>query len=82
MLDRNELRKLQNADISACEPDRLTDLINLNINTNQRITDKTSSFIKLAGNPYLFKVGETVVKVEYEGGKSFVESFASLIRAG
>ena len=51
MLDRNELRKLQNADISACEPDRLTDLINLNINTNQRITDKTSSFIKLAGNP-------------------------------
>lgn len=82
MLDRSELRKLQNADISACEPDKLTDLINLNINTNQRITDKMRSFINCVGNPYLFKVGETVVKVEYEGGKSFVEAFASLIRAG
>ena len=81
MLDRNELRRLQNADIMACEPDRLTDISNLQINANQRTIDKMSSFIDRVGNPYLFKVGKTVVKVEYEGGQSVSDAFASLIRA-
>ena len=82
MLDRNELRRLQNADIMACEPDRLTDISNLQINANQRTIDKMSSFIDRVGNPYLFKVGKTVVKVEYEGNQGFADAFASLIRAG
>ena len=81
MLDRNELRRLQNADIMACEPDRLTDISNLQINANQRTIEKMSSFIDRVGNPYLFKVGETVVKVEYEGVQSFTDAFASLICA-
>ena len=82
MLDRNELRRLQQADISACDIDRLTDISNLQINANQRTIDKMSSFIDRVGNPYLFKVGKTVVKVEYEGGQSFTDAFANLIRAG
>ena len=41
-----------------------------------------SSFIDRVGNPYLFKVGKTIVKVEYEGGQSFTDAFANLIRAG
>ena len=82
MLDRNELRRLQQADISACDIDRLTDISNLQINANQRTIEKMSSFIDRVGNPYLFKVGETVVKVEYEGGQRFADAFANLIRAG
>ena len=82
MLDRNELRRLQNADIMACELDRLTDISNLQFNANQRTTDKMSSFIDRVGNPYLFKVGKTIVKVEYESGRRFADAFATLIRAG
>ena len=82
MLDRNELRRLQQADIMACKLDRLTDIGNLQINANQPTIEKMSSFIDRVGNPYLFKVGETVVKVEYEGGQSFTDAFANLIRAG
>ena len=82
MLDRNHLRALQNADISACETDRLTDIKVITYHKNQRTADKMNTFIACAGNPYLFKVGETVVKVEFEGGKSFAESFTNLIRAG
>ena len=82
MLDRNKLRRLQNADIMACELDRLTDISNLQFNANQRTTDKMSSFIDRVGNPYLFKVGKTIVKVEYEGGQRFADAFANLIRAG
>ena len=81
MLDRNELRRLQQADISACDIDRLTDISNLQINANQRTIDKMSSFIDRVGNTYLFKVGKTIVKVEYEGVQSFTDAFASLIRA-
>ena len=82
MLDRNKLRRLQNADIMACELDRLTDISNLQFNANQRTTDKMSSFIDRVGNPYLFKVGKTIVKVEYESGRRFADAFATLIRAG
>ena len=82
MLDRNHLRALQNADISACETDRLTDIKVITYHKNQRTADKMNTFIACAGNPYLFKVGETVVKVEYEGGKTFAESFTNLIRVG
>ena len=81
MLDRNKLRRLQNADIMACELDRLTDISNLQFNANQRTTDKMSSFIDRVGNPYLFKVGKTIVKVEYESGRRFADAFATLIRA-
>ena len=49
---------------------------------NQRTTDKMSSFIDRVGNPYLFKVGKTIVKVEYESGRRFADAFATLIRAG
>ena len=82
MLDRNKLRRLQNADIMACELDRLTDISNLQFNANQRTTDKMSSFIDRVGNPYLFKVGKTIVKVEYESGRRVADAFATLIRAG
>lgn len=82
MLDRNELRKLQQADIMACKLDRLTDIGNLQINAHQRTAEKLNALIRQAGNPYLFKVGQTVVKVEYEGGQSFTDAFANLIRAG
>ena len=81
MLDRNQLRALQNADISACETDELTDIKGITYHKNQRTADKMNTFIACAGNPYLFKVGETVVKVEYEGGKSFSDAFIDLIRA-
>ena len=82
MLDKTDLKKLQNADIESCNKNNLTDIKNLNIENDQPPVDKMKSFVERVSNPYLFKAGEIVVKVEYEGGISFNKAFADLIRAG
>ena len=82
MLDKTELKKLQSADIEACDKNSLTDINNIKIEADQQMVDKINSFVEHIGNPYLFKVGEIAVKVEYEGGTSFNKAFANIIRAG
>ena len=82
MPDKTELKKLQSADIEACDKNSLTDISNINIEADQQTVDKINSFVEHAGNPYLFKVGEIAVKVEYEGRTSFNKAFANIIRAG
>ena len=82
MPDKTELKKLQSADIEACDKNSLTDINNIKIEAGQQTVDKIKTFVEHAGNPYLFKVGEIAVKVEYEGGTSFNKAFANIIRAG
>ena len=82
MLDKTELKKLQSADIEACDKNSLTDINNIKIEADQQMVDKINSFVEHIGNPYLFKVGEIAVKVEYEGRTSFNKAFANIIRAG
>ena len=81
MLDKAD-SKLQNADIESCDKNSLTDIKNINIATDQPSVSKIKSFVEHVGNPYLFKVGEIAVKLEFEGGVSFNKAFANLIRTG
>ena len=82
MLDETDLKMLQNADIDSCDKNSLTDIKNINIDADQPSVSKMKSFVEHVGNPYLFKVGEIAVKLEFEGGVSFNKAFAVLIRAG
>ena len=83
MLDKADLKKLQNADIESCDKNSLTDIKNINIDAGLPSVSKMKSFVEHVGNPYLFKVGEIAVKLEYEGGGvSFNKAFANLIRTG
>lgn len=82
MLDETGLIKLQNADIESCDKNSLTDIKNINIDADQPSVSKMKSFVEHVGNPYLFKVGEIAVKLEFEGGVSFNKAFANLIRTG
>ena len=82
MPDKTKLKKLQSADIETCDKNSLTDINNIKIEAGQQTVDKIKTFVEHAGNPYLFKVGEIAVKVEYEGGTSFNKAFANIIRAG
>ena len=82
MPDKTELKKLQSADIETCDKNSLTDINNIKIEADQQTVDKINLFVEHAGNPYLFKVGEIAVKVEYEDGTSFNKAFANIIRAG
>lgn len=82
MLDKADLIKLQNADIESCDKNSLTDIKNINVDADQQTVDKMKSIVEHVGNPYLFKVGEIAVKLEFEGGVSFNKAFANLIRTG
>ena len=82
MLDKTDLKMLQNADIESCDKNSLTDIKNINIDAGLPSVSKMKSFVEHVGNPYLFKVGEIAVKLEFEGGVSFNKAFANLIRTG
>lgn len=79
MFDKAYLKKMQRTDIESCEKNSLTDIKSINIEADKRQNDKINAFIKYVGNPYLLKVGETVVEVEYSGKRSFSEAITNLL---
>lgn len=77
----NDYEMLRNADISVCNADELVDLRNIKTNRKATLKCRTDDFIAQVGNPYLFKVDDIVVKVEFSGGKDFSEVLADAIIA-
>lgn len=81
-LTLNDLEMLRNADISACNAEKLVDLRNVTVNKRMPLDERTSNFIEQVRNPYLFKVDNTLVKVEFGSGKDFAEMLTDVIMAG
>lgn len=77
-----DLKMLRDADISACNAEELVDLRNVTVNKRMPSDERTSDFIGQIRNPYLFKVDDTLVKVEFGDGKDFSELLADVILAG
>lgn len=78
----NSCETLRNADISACNPDELVDLRSVRVSGITPLNHRTGDFIAQVGNPYLFKVDDVVVKVEFVGEKDFPEILTDAILAG
>ncbi len=76
-----DFKMLRNADILSCNADDLVELTSTQVNRNATLKQRTSDFIAQVGNPYLFKVYDTVVKVEFGDGKDFSEMLADVINA-
>lgn len=79
MFDKSELAKCKEIDISTCDMDSLVDLRQINIDTTRPITERIESFLKQVRNPYLFKVGDIAMKVDYGNGKEFGEAFTDIL---
>lgn len=82
MLGRESLAKLKEAEISACDADTLIDLRDIKIDTQKPIAERAEDFIEQVHNPYLFKIGDIIVKVDYGNGKDFFEMLVDLLLAG
>lgn len=82
MLFRENLAKLKEAEISTCNADALIDLKNIKIDMQKPIEERAKSFIEQVRNPYLFKIGDIIVKVDYGSGKEFSEMLTDVILAG
>ncbi len=78
----NNLKALRDADISACNADKLVDLSNVKVKRKLPLNRRADDFIAQVGNPYLFRVDDVVVKVEFGDGKDFSEMLTDVIIAG
>ena len=78
---KTELDRLKNMDIEQCEPDQLVDLKSVSIDKSLPVPERMRSFVDQVKNPYLFKVDDIAVKVEFSSGKSFEDSLLSFLLA-
>ena len=78
---QTELNCLKNADIKQCEPDQLVDLKSVSIDKSLPVSERMRSFVKQIKNPYLFKVDDITVKVEFSSGKSLEDSLLTFLLA-
>lgn len=81
MEHQTKLNCLKNMDIEQCDPDQLVDLRSVSIDKNLPVPERIRSFAKQIKNPYLFKVDDITVKVEFSSGKSFEDSLLSFLLA-
>ena len=74
-----ELQRMRDVDIKSVDVDTLVDLQSVQVKKNLPVPERVADFISQIGNPYCFKVGDTVVKLKFkENGPSCQEAFYNL----
>ena len=65
-----ELQRMREADIMLADRAQLTDICTLEIEKHRAVKDRIQSYLEQVGNPFLVKVGDYVLKLNYaEDGK-------------
>lgn len=82
VLDIAQLQNLKSVGAVDCNLSSLTDLKVISVDTSQPTANRMISFAEQIKNPYLFKVGEFAVKVEYGEGKNLSDELANILIAG
>lgn len=81
-MTQSQLCMLQNASVDSCDPSTLTDIRTISVNGSQPVSQRMTDFLEAIGNPYLFRVGEVVVKVKFNpSGKRFSEAVSDALCA-
>ncbi len=77
-----DLEKFRAADVALCDKDKLVDLREIEIADGDNKERNALNFLKRIQNPYLFKVGEIAVKVDFCGEKRLSDMMAEALAAG
>ena len=75
------MEHMRNMDIEACDTDQLVDLRSVSIDRSLPVPERMNSFVEQVKNPYLFKVDDIAVKVEFSSGKNVEDSLLSFLLA-
>lgn len=73
MLD-NTLKQYQNASFTDYSKENLIDICSINICTTKPIHERFIDFLEQIKNPYLFKVGDTKVKIRFNSKNTFTNA--------
>lgn len=76
-----DLNGLKNIGIEQCERDQLVDLRSVSIDKSLPVPERMIAFVKQVKNPYLFRVDDITVKVEFSSGKSLEDSLLTFLLA-
>lgn len=80
MFSSAELKNCRAADFSSY--DNFTDLREIQIDESKKVPERVENFLEQVKNPYLFKVGDVFVKVNYKDGKDLADSLITLLSDG
>lgn len=79
MFNQKQLDELKQADIKSADKNTLVDMKELQIPIDRLYTHKLSDYFDFVGNPYLFRVGDVGVKVNFGNGKRFSDSIMDVV---
>ncbi len=77
MLSKEELQKMQAVDPASCDIDDLVDLRDVTIDRSLPLRERFLDFVAQVKNPYLYKVGPIIVKLDKGGSRPFSNALAS-----
>lgn len=73
-------RNSNTEDLMSVNPDDVTDITKLRIDSSKSVEERRRQYLKQVGNPYLVRVGDTIVRVSFaENGVSFEEAFENML---
>jgi len=79
MLNRNNLIKLKTKNIVDYNTCELSDITKIELNDSNLAIDKICEFMQKVSNPYVFRIGDTPVKVIFSENAPTIQE--SLLRA-
>jgi len=79
MITRQKLEKLKAVPILNTESESLVDICNVVVEKSASIFERIGLFMEQIKNPYVFKVGETPVKVLFSAETPLQENLLNLI---
>ena len=71
---KNKLVECQRVDINEVNIEDVEDISNIQIDTTKSSTKRILDFLSKSKNPYLFKVGENLVKIEFSKSNIYADS--------
>ena len=80
MVSPEELKRMSTIDVTSVNPDELVDIREVHIDENLNDADKIQDYIEKIKNPYVYKYGDYIVKLEFENeGSTLGELLEELI---
>lgn len=68
-VSKERLQEMEHADIREAVPNTLADISGIEIDMKKPIPDRIEEYIQKVGNPFLVRVGEYAVKIDYTDGE-------------
>ena len=78
MITSEEMKKYAECDVTKCNKQELTDIRSIEIHGGTA-SDRALDLIEKMNNPYMFVVGDVVVKVNYSGNDKFSKMLTDAI---